>query len=87
MHDSEFIPSGLRAGGASQYSLGIRNIPALRDRGRWTAERTLERYIQEAAFHAALDCLPAACRATVAALESLAPAFFQPGHAPPEWGR
>ena len=42
--------AGLRAGGATDFWLRTKNLPALRRRGRWSNEMTLERYIQESVF-------------------------------------
>ena len=42
--------AGLRAGGATDHWLQNKNLPALRRRGRWSNELTLERYVQEAIF-------------------------------------
>ena len=42
--------AGLRAGGATDFWLRTKNLPALRRRGRWSNEQTLERYIQESVF-------------------------------------
>jgi hypothetical protein len=39
---------GLRAGGATQHWLTAFRLDVLRRRGRWTSERSLEHYIQEA---------------------------------------
>ena len=41
---------GLRSGGATDHWLWYRDLPLLRRSGRWTSERTLERYIQEGTF-------------------------------------
>ena len=41
---------GLRGGGATDHWLWYRDFPLLRRSGRWTSERTLERYIQEGTF-------------------------------------
>ena len=41
---------GLRGGGPTEHWLSQRDISNLRRRGRWTSERTLERYVQEGAF-------------------------------------
>ena len=38
---------GLQGGGATDHWLQYRGLPQLRRRGRWTSERTLEKYIQE----------------------------------------
>ena len=42
--------AGLRAGGATDFWLRTKDLPALRRRGRWSNEQTLERYIQESVF-------------------------------------
>ena len=40
----------LRGGGATDHWLQCRGSPRLRRRGRWTSERTLERFAQEGTF-------------------------------------
>ena len=42
--------AGLRAGGATDFWPRTKYLPALRRRGRWSNEQTLERYIQESVF-------------------------------------
>ena len=41
------VPAGSRGGGATDAWIRTRDVPGIRRRGRWTSERTLERYLQE----------------------------------------
>jgi len=41
------VPAGFRGGGATDAWIRSRDVPSIRRRGRWTSERTLERYLQE----------------------------------------
>jgi len=41
------LPAGLRGGGATDAWVRTRDVPGIRRRGRWTSEKTLERYLQE----------------------------------------
>jgi hypothetical protein len=43
-------PAGLRPGGATDYFLRVQDVPALRRRGRWSNEKTLERYLHEGLY-------------------------------------
>lgn len=49
--DSGLLPAGLRGGGATEWQLRHMNVPQLRQRHRWSSERTLERYLQKALYH------------------------------------
>ena len=40
-------PAGLRGGGATDTWVRTRDVPGIRREGRWTSEKTLERYLQE----------------------------------------
>ena len=55
---------GLRGGGATGHLLQYRDLPQIRRRGRWTSERTLERYIQQGTFllRALADLAPFLCK-------------------------
>ena len=44
---ANWLPAGLRGGGATENFLRNKDIQALRRRGRWTQMSTLERYLQE----------------------------------------
>jgi len=43
--------AGLRGGGAISSYLQDENVPRVRRQGRWAAESTLERYLQEGVYH------------------------------------
>jgi hypothetical protein len=43
-----FTLGSLRSGGATAFFLATKNVPALRITGRWSNERSLEVYVQEA---------------------------------------
>lgn len=42
----QYVVAGLRAGGATHDYLTLQNIPRVRFRGRWAAEKSLEHYLQ-----------------------------------------
>ena len=44
------ILARLRGGGACDHYLRLGNVSLLRRRGRWTSDRTLERYLQEGLY-------------------------------------
>ena len=67
---------GLRGGGATEHWLSQRDIPGLRRRGRWTSERTLERYVQEGAFCLHTLSLDNDSASKIRELATLAPSFF-----------
>ena len=72
--------SGLRAGGATEFWLRRENLPALRRRGRWSNERTLERYVQEGVVAQFALQVPDPVSRTLARLSELSPAIFsEPG--------
>ena len=72
------VPSGLRGRGATDYFLRTRNIPNLRRRGRWTSEKTLERYVQEATYNWGAADMLERTHNVVHGLALLAPALLQP---------
>ena len=76
-----FTPSSLRSGGASYEYLRGTPIPNIKFRGRWSAERSLEHYIQECLIFLDMQSLPLESRKTVhsiaAECEKLLPVFFQ----------
>jgi hypothetical protein len=47
MTDTNWLPAGLRGGGATEHFLKHREVLQLRRRGRWTQLATLDRYLQE----------------------------------------
>ena len=67
---------GLRGGGATEHWLSQRDIPGLRRRGRWTSERTLERYVHEGAFCLHTLSLDNDSASKIRELATLAPSFF-----------
>jgi len=48
--EHEWVPAGLRGGGATEHYLRHRDLFELRRRGRWTQLTTLDRYLQEGAL-------------------------------------
>ena len=77
----ELTPAGLRGGGATDFWLRTRDVPALRRRGRWSNEKTLECYIQEGAYFLGTTSLPASARLN--ALVELAPVLLASAPLPP----
>ena len=69
-------PGCLRGGGATDYWLQTRDVPALRRRGRWNNPRTLERYVQEGAAEVQQQQLSPDARERIEALARIAPQFF-----------
>ena len=67
---------GLRGGDATEHWLSQRDIPGPRRRGRWTSERTLERYVQEGAFCLHTLSLDNDSAGKIRELATLAPSFF-----------
>ena len=65
--------AGLRSVGATDFWLRTRDIPALRRRGRWSNERTLERYRQEGSYFLRSTYVPADTDARLDSLVALAP--------------
>ena len=63
--------AGLRSGGATDFWLRTKNLPALRRRGRWSNEQTLERYVQEAVFVQTCLRLPARVSETLRRVAAL----------------
>ena len=78
-------PGGLRGGGACHHFLTFQNVPAVRRRGRWAHEDTLEHYLQEAAYYTASLRLPDTLRQRIEFFAALAESLFvDPGTpAPP----
>ena len=73
--DVRLTPAGLRGGGATHDWLRTRDLPALRRRGRWNREATLERYLQEGVFYS--EALRRQTEGSlVFSLALLAPAIF-----------
>ncbi len=71
MREDLVVPSGLRGGGTTHLLLQGWDIPALRRRGRWSSERTLERYLHEGVVALAQQ-LPALSASVLDELASLA---------------
>lgn len=78
IEDDLVAPSGLRGGGATDYFLRHRNVPSLRRRGRWSNERTLERYVQEAVYALTENAVSVNALSRVSALAGLLPDLIQP---------
>jgi hypothetical protein len=76
LHALALTPAGLRGGGATDYWIRTRDVPGVRRRGRWTVERTLERYLQEGASIGQRDVLDRATRAYLDDLFPVAVEFF-----------
>ena len=76
-------PAGLRGNGATDFWLRTRDIPALRRRGRWSNERTLERYMQERAYFLCTASVPADADARLDTLVKLAPVLLASAPLPP----
>ena len=75
----KLLPSGLRGGGACYHMLIFsQNLPRTRRRGRWTSEKTLEHYLQQAWSLMALESLSAAQQAMISAVARLAVSIFAP---------
>ena len=89
-HHINVTRHGRRGGGASDHLLQYRNLPQLQCRGRWTSERTLERYVQEATFLLHQNRLSKEVTDRLPALAQLAPRFFaeqdhrESHHQPPQ---
>ena len=77
--DGPWTPASLRGGGATEHYLRQQNVPALRRRGRWTQEATLERYLQEGILLRHSTSLPT----KVIQLSGLAASVLQPASSPP----
>ena len=69
-------PAGLRGGCATDFWRRTRDVPALRRRGRWSNERTLERYLQEGAYFLCTASVPADADARLDSLMKLAPVLL-----------
>ena len=67
--------AGFRGSGAIGFSLRLRNLPGLRRRGRWSTERTLERYVQEGVYYLQAASVPGP-PPLLHSLATLAPSFF-----------
>lgn len=48
VHDRGFVPASLRPGGATMFFGNGIPVPSLRFMGRWTVEKSLEHYLQQA---------------------------------------
>jgi len=59
------VPAGFRGGGATDAWIRTRDVPGIRRRGRWTSERTLERYLQEGTAMHLRDSLHPDTRSTI----------------------
>ena len=77
LQDSGLTWAGLRAGGATDHWLRNKNLPALRRRGRWSSEKTLERYVQESVFIQCTQKLPARVSETLRRLGELSGTLLQ----------
>ena len=73
---SGFMWHGLRGGGATDHWLRNQNLPALRRRGRWANEKTVERYVQEAVFVTCAAVISPQVRQTLRRLSELAGSIF-----------
>ena len=73
---SGFMWHGLRGGGTTDYWLRNQNLPALRRRGRWANEKTVERYVQEAVFVTCAAVISPQVRQTLRRLSELAGSIF-----------
>ena len=65
-----------RGGGATDYFLRCRDVPALRRWERWSSEKTFERYVQEGVYYLESLSLPTRAANLVAELSDLAPQVF-----------
>jgi len=77
--DALWTPAGLRGGGATDHFLTHRDLAALRRRGRWQQQLTLDRYVQEGVLLLSQHALPKQLRL----LAELGAAFLRPSAAPP----
>ena len=66
-----FTPGCCRGGGATEFYLETENVPLLRRRGRWSSEKTLERYVQEGVYCMRI-AMQAQCQPRIAELAKLA---------------
>eukprot|EP00971_Amphidinium_carterae_P344779 6485382-Amphidinium_carterae.1 len=82
LHDMHFVPSGLRGGGATHHYLIHQDLPRLRRRGRWQAERTLEHYLHEVVYAQQQSRMPEAAANRVADWAALTPTLLNPPPAP-----
>ena len=71
-----FTLAGFRGGGATDYLLRCRDVPALRRRMSFSSEKTLERYVQEGVYYLESLSLPTRAANLVAELSDLAPQVF-----------
>ena len=74
--NSPFTLAGFRGGGATDYFLRCRYAPALRRRGRWSSEKTVERYVQEGVYFLESLSFPTRAANLMAELSDLAPQVF-----------
>ena len=74
---------GLRGGGACFYYGLDLNLPAVRRKGRWLQDATLEHYLQEGFALQALYQIPAHVKDNVTRLEALYEQFFLPPRTSP----
>ena len=72
-----YTPAGLRAGGATWFWLRHQNMPALRLRGRWAVERTLEHYIAECTTFLQEHALPPLSAARVQRMAAVAATLLE----------
>ena len=67
---------GFEVSGGTDHFLRCRDVPALRRRGRWSSDKTLERYVQEGVCYLESLSLPTHAAELVAELSDLAPQVF-----------
>ena len=63
-------------GEATDHWLRLRNLPALRRRGRWSSEKALERYVQEGVYYLQAASVPGP-PPLLRSLATLAPSIFR----------
>ena len=76
-------PASLRGGGATDFWLRTRDIPALRRRVRWSNERAIEGNFQEGAYFLCTTSVPADADARLDSLVELAPFLLASAPLPP----
>ena len=71
VHDRGFVPASLRPGGATMFFGNGTAVSSLRFMGRWTVERSLEHYLQQATATQILNKLSEDAKATLLKLGHL----------------
>ena len=69
--------ASFRTGGATEDWMQNRNLPALRIRGRWALEQTLEHYVQESICFLQEEEFSSSARARIEELSRLAPGLIR----------